>query len=99
MLNVKKLLTKMLLSTTREDIASGTLSANDYSSSSKTITRAGYRPIGVIGFDPQNTYVFVSRVELISASIGSGTISYTIRNTSGGSSNYHLYVDVLWRPA
>ena len=99
MLSLKELLTKMILTTTRETISLGTIAAQGYSASSKTITRAGYVPIGVIGFQVTSSYIFIPRVELSAASSGSGTISYEVRNTANGSATVSMNVDVLWRKA
>ena len=62
-----------------------------------TWTKAGYFPLGVVGWNSPDTSAFVpSRLRLSSQSLGSVTLSYCIRNVSSGSQTGDFKVDILW---
>ena len=80
-----------------EVMESTTVSGGNKSNGEFNITKAGYYPVGVVGLNSPNTSAFVpSRVRLKAQSVGSGTISYEIRNVASSSVTGNFKVDVLW---
>lgn len=78
-----------------------TLAGNSQSGAlSATFTKSGYYPIAIAGFvsvGSYGTHVVPSNLRITSASSGSCTISYTLKNTSSSSStNTGLTIHVLW---
>ena len=83
------------------DIDNITVSGGNYNESiSKTITKTGYTPIGVIGYAIVNasssgtraTYCFPTRIRLATTT----TVGITVRNTSSSDAKIRIYFDVLY---
>ena len=80
-----------------EVMESTSIAGGGKSNGTFNITKAGYYPVGVVGLNSPNTSAFVpSRVRLNAQSVGSGTISYEVRNVASSSVTGNFKVDVLW---
>ena len=65
----------------------------------KSITKAGYYPVGIIGYDiagTASTWLFPFKLNLTSVTLGSATIYCNLRNFGTGTSSGTMTVMVLW---
>ncbi len=83
-----------------------TVGANTYATPSIGLTKSGYYPLGIVGYNivwksgAGSTTIIVTRNQLSARSNGSGTASFTIHNTNASNSGtYTLNCDVLWKKA
>ena len=86
--------------TTEEVFASSSISSGSHKYSTVTIndaSHAKYYPLGIVGWNSPDTSQFVpSRLRLSSASTGSATIAYDVRNTGSSAATGKFNADVLW---
>lgn len=80
-----------------EVFASTTITSGSHKYGTINISKAGYYPVGIVGWNSPDTSAFVpTRLRLSAQSIGSGTISYDIRNVSSSSATGQFKADVFW---
>lgn len=75
------------------------VSAGSSAQSTKAITKAGYYPIGVVGYDiagSASTWLAPFKLGLTDVASGSATIYANLRNYSTGNSSGNMTVKVLW---
>ena len=77
-------------------ISSVRIAANGYTSGSKSISKSGWRPFGIVGCDVSNRYVVVNRMKLGDINYGSGTIDYMVSNHHSSEHSTTASVRVLW---
>ena len=80
--------------------ASFTAAANTAVSDDLSISKAGYYPLGIVGVRLNGTgvsYMNVYHYYLNSASVGSGTVRYGLRNLGTASVTGTVYFYVLWQ--
>ena len=88
--------------TSRFDISShtipcGSISANSYKADQTiTFTKANYFPCAISGWNINNTSATIQQCDLNQRSIGSCTVRWTARNTSGSAISPNLYVRIFW---
>lgn len=82
--------------TTETVFASTTITGNQ-KYGTVSITKANYYPLGVVGWNsPDTPHLIPARLRLSAQAAGSGTISYSISNVSGGSVTGKFNADILW---
>ena len=94
------MLTLSDVTVTDESGATGSISATS-DSGSKTITaqKAGWFPVGVVGFNmagTNRTYQNIYECKLTSASAGEATVTYWFRNNANATFSGTFHVDILW---
>lgn len=108
MLDIKKLLTKIL--TRLNDLSpqlavsngsfSATISGSSYADITHTYQKAGFYPLGVVGFtltSTNATWCMVNRCFLSARSNGECTVTLRARNTNSGNATPTVDVYVLWQ--
>ena len=76
---------------------SRSIGAGSHYYDSYNISKAGYYPVGIVGWNSPDTSAFVpSRLRLSAQNVGSGTVSYDVRNTDTSSHSGKLNAEVLW---
>lgn len=74
--------------------STGSISAGSNKSGSITITKSGYTPIAIAGFNSGNTWLVVSQMYISSST----TLNYTVRNVHASSSGSGtVSVNILYR--
>ena len=113
MLAVKKLLTNIiqrLYPTNMFALVEHTLETNvtlnsgAYSEKNYTVTKAGYYPLGIVGYrvyyvSGQTSYQNVYQCYISSASVGSATVRFSFANTHTAQAKSNIYVRILWAKA
>lgn len=80
-----------------EVFASSSISSGSHKYGTVGITKAGYYPVGIVGWNSPDTSAFVpTRLRLSAQSVGAGTISYDVRNVSSSSASGVFKADVFW---
>ena len=108
MLDIKVLLTKMLtrlnvVAVEHTIVTNMSVSSGSSNNTTKSVTKAGYYPLGVIGWRLVNgsgsggSYGLPHALRISSASVGSATVAYGFRAVGGNVSNCTLYVTILWQ--
>ena len=75
------------------------ISANNYGDETKTYSKAGYYPLGLVGWSltgSQATLCFVARYFLSSVSDGSCELTIRVRNTSTSAASPTVSIYILW---
>lgn len=77
--------------------ASTSIAANNHTYSTLNITKSGYYPLAIAGWNsPDMRYFVPARLRLSAQSAGSGTISYDIYNAHSSAHSGSFSADVLW---
>lgn len=85
------------LTTQKVDVSFTNIAANSAEETTKTVTKAGYYPLGVVGFSVANGSLAMRRCYLSAQSTGSCTVTFNVRNVSSSavsSSDASAYI--LW---
>ena len=78
-------------------LASTTVAGNSSTDlTTVTLTKSGYFPIGVVGFQLSSQYMFLTRLYLSSQGTGTGKVTFRIRNTNSNDQSTTLTGYVLW---
>ncbi len=88
-----------LVTETHEIIADGTQSISNYYNSTKALTKSGYMPLAVAGYNINGTYrkwMHLSTCTLTDIAEGSVTVNYFLSNTGSNAWAGALTVDILW---
>ena len=72
------------------------VSAGGYNASTLAITKSGYYPIAISGWNSSTRFLCLTRCRLTSRANGSATIDYMIYNPSGSARTGTVTVDVIW---
>jgi len=77
------------------------LAAGGYTSGTLAISKAGFYPLGVVGYNVayvsgSNASVNIYKVRLSAQDVGTGEVAYSISNMSAGSVTVQLEFTVLW---
>lgn len=88
-----------LVTVTHEIIADGTQSISNYYNSTKALTKSGYMPLAVAGYNINGTnrkWMHLSTCTLVDIAEGSVTLNYFLSNTGSNAWAGALTVDILW---
>ena len=104
MLNLMKLLTKLCnekLSRSYfvpESVNSGaqSIGANAGVSGTVALSKAGYYPLAVIGWNTSSSWCVLTASYISAATVGSGKWNYIARNTTGTANSGTVYATILW---
>ena len=81
---------------TQETLFSATMSAGNVQSTPQTFTKAGYYPIGVVGWETNSGDINAANLEISARNNGSATVSYIFKNVGSASRTVTAKVDILW---
>ena len=82
---------------TKETILSSkAMASGNVQSDTKTISKSGYYPICIAGWDTDSGDINPSRIRLSSRGDGSATISYLLKNVGSTSRTVTVTVDLVW---
>ncbi len=88
-----------LVTVTHEIIEDGTQSVSNYYNSTKALTKSGYMPLAVAGYNISGTnrkWMHLSTCTLMDITEGSVTVNYFLANTGSSAWAGALTVDILW---
>lgn len=82
-------------------VSSLSLSSGDYTDvATKTITKEGYYPLGIVGYNMYGTNhqsCNLIVLDLSNRANGSATVRYRVRNLAGVAATLSIQANVLWR--
>ena len=76
-----------------------TVNSSTNASGDVTFTKAGYYPLGIVGFRSSgsgSTSVYPARIYISSASSGSATVTYLLKSTQASDASINQRVTILW---
>lgn len=77
-------------------ISSQNITAEGYTEGTKSISKSGYYPVAIAGWNSTTRYFALTRAYLSASSSGSGTISYMVSNHHSSAHSASMTVYVLW---
>lgn len=89
-----------LVTSTHEVIADGTQSISNYYNATKSITKSGYLPLAVAGYNITGTnrkWMNIPTLTLQDVAEGSVTLNYFLSNTGSSAWAGSFSVDILWQ--
>lgn len=81
-----------LLTTTWETFTQASVAANSTKEFTKTISKSGYTPIGIIGYYSGSTAIIPYHFRINSAT----NVSTLVRNVTGSAQNAQPQIGILW---